>query len=75
MILDLEQFYERPGETYIRRAAEMFSANPVPSRGYSDQFTDGGGPAFMPNVFEGPNAARFEAEGTTPSTARATSGT
>jgi hypothetical protein len=63
LILDLEQFYERPGETYIRRGAEMFSANPVPSRGYSDQFTNGGGPAFIPNAFEGPNAARFEAEG------------
>ena len=62
LILDLEQFYERPGETYIRRAAEMFTANPVPSPGYPDQFTDGGGPALIPNVFEGPNAARYEAE-------------
>ena len=40
----------------------MFTANPVPSRGYPDQFTDGGGPAFIPNVFEGPNASRYEAE-------------
>jgi len=62
VIQDLEQFYERPQETYVRRAAAMFSANPVPSHGYPDQFTDGGGPAFIPNVFEGPNAARFEAE-------------
>ncbi len=62
VILDLEQFYERPQETYTRRVAEMFTANPVPSHGYPDQFTDGGGPAFLPNVFEGPNAARYEAE-------------
>jgi hypothetical protein len=63
VILDLEQFYERPQETYVQRAAEMFTANPVPSAGNPDQFTNGGGPAFLPNVFEGPNAARFEAEG------------
>ncbi len=61
VIQDLEQFYERPKETYVRRAAAMFSANPPPSPGYADQFTNGGGPAFIPNVEEG-NDARFEAE-------------
>jgi hypothetical protein len=64
-ILDLEQFYERPSETYVRREAAMFSADPVPRPGNADQFTDGGGPAFVPNVFTGPFQAEREAEGTT----------
>jgi hypothetical protein len=62
LIQDLEQFYERPAETYIRRAAEMFTSNPVPSAGYPDQFTNGGGPAFLPNFFVGPAGAQREAE-------------
>ncbi len=64
-ILDLEQFYSRPTETYVRREAAMFSADPVPRQGNSDQFTDGGGPAFVPNVFNSPQQAEREAEGTT----------
>ncbi len=63
MIQDLEQFYERPGETYVRRAAEMFSADPVPRPGNADQFADGGGPAFIPSVFTNPLQAEREAEG------------
>ncbi len=63
VIQDLEQFYERPNETYLRRAAEMFTANPVPSPGYSDQFTNGGGPAYVPNFFVGPPGAQREAAG------------
>ena len=31
MIQDLEQFYERPSETYVRRAAAMFTSNPPPA--------------------------------------------
>jgi hypothetical protein len=65
VIEDLEQFYERPGETYGRRVAEMFTANPLPRPGNSDQFTNGGGPAFIPNIFSDPEAATREAEGTT----------
>lgn len=63
-ILDLEQFYARPAETYTRREAAMFSADPVPRQGNADPFTDGGGPAFVPNVFNGPLQAEREAEGT-----------
>lgn len=63
VILDLEQFYERPEQTYIRRVAEMFKSAPVPSTGYADQFTDGGGPAFLPNLFDGPTEAPREAAG------------
>ncbi len=63
-IQDLEQFYERPGETYVRRAAEMFSADPVPRLGNADQFTNGGGPTAIPNIFN-PLKAVSEAEGTT----------
>jgi hypothetical protein len=63
VIQDLEQFYERPAETYTRRVASMFTAAPVPSPGNPDQFTDGGGPAFLPNFFDGPTEAPREAAG------------
>ena len=62
VIQDLEQFYERPKETYERALAAMFSSNPLPSLGNADQFTDGGGPAFMRNRFEGTERAAQEAE-------------
>jgi hypothetical protein len=65
LIQDLEQFYERPGETYVRRAAEMFSANPVPRRGNADQFTGGGGPTSIANAAVSAEAAEREAEGAT----------
>ena len=63
VIQDLEQFYERPNETFVRRAASMFTSNPPPSVGYTDQFTNGGGPAFIRNFFVGPNGAPREAAG------------
>lgn len=63
VILDLEQFYERPGETYTRRAAEMFSADPVPRSANPDPYTDGGGPAFIPDTFAGAQQAEREAQG------------
>ena len=65
VIQDLEQFYERPTETYVRREAAMFSADPVPRPGNADQFTNGGGPTSIPNVFTSPEKAVSEAEGTT----------
>jgi hypothetical protein len=65
VIQDLEQFYERPKETYVRREAEMFSADPVPRPGNANQFINGGGPAFIPNVFTNPQQAASEAKGTT----------
>jgi hypothetical protein len=61
VIMDLEQFYERPKETYKRRAAEMFSADPLPSAGNADQFAGGGGPAFLPNNFVTSSIAEDEA--------------
>jgi hypothetical protein len=63
VIQDLEQFYERPGETYERREAEMFSADPLPRVGNQSPYTNGGGPAFIENVFAGTQQAEREAEG------------
>jgi hypothetical protein len=62
LIQDLEQFYERPKETYERRAAAMFGSNPIPSHGYADQYTDGGGPAALRNSFLSNLSASGEAE-------------
>jgi len=64
VIQDLEQFYERPDETYVRREAAMFSADPVPRPGNADQFTNGGGPTAIPNIFSNPQRVIGEAEGT-----------
>lgn len=64
VIQDLEQFYERPAETYVRREAAMFSADPPPRSANADPYTNGGGPAFIPNIFSGTQQAEREAEGT-----------
>jgi len=61
-IQDLEQFYEAPGETYSRRVAAMFSAEPLPSGGNPNQFANGGGPAFLPGKFVAPEMAEYEAK-------------
>jgi hypothetical protein len=63
VIQDLEQFYERPGETYERREAEMFSADPLPRAANQNPYSNGGGPAFIENVFAGIQQAEREAEG------------
>lgn len=63
VIQDLEQFYERPRETYERREAEMFSADPLPRSSNKDPYTNGGGPASIENVFAGTQQAEREAEG------------
>jgi hypothetical protein len=63
VIQDLEQFYERPGETYERREAEMFSADPLPRSADQDPYTNGGGPSVVENVFAGAQQAEREAEG------------
>jgi hypothetical protein len=65
VIQDLEQFYERPSETYVRREAAMFSADPVPRPGNADQFANGGGPTAIPNIFSNPQRVLGEAEGAT----------
>jgi hypothetical protein len=70
VILDLEQFYlgepdeERDeDETFLERVQYMFRSTPPPARGYDDQFTDAGGPAFLPNEFEGSDDAERGAGG------------
>lgn len=63
VIQDLEQFYERPGETYERREAEMFSADPPPRVANQNPYANGGGPAVIENVFAGTQQAEREAEG------------
>ncbi len=65
VIQDLEQFYETPKETYVRREAAMFSADPVPRPGNANQYLNGGGPTAIPNIFTNPLKAVSEAEGTT----------
>jgi hypothetical protein len=63
VIQDLAQFYARPGEPYTERAQYMFRSNPIPSTGYADQYANGGGPSYLPNVFQGPGDAAQAAAG------------
>jgi len=69
-IEDLFQFYLTPqqdpkgeGEPFTERVQYMFRSNQlgttngIPTAGNTDQFTAGGGAAFVNNVFQGPNAA------------------
>ena len=69
VILDLAAFYAREGEagseedeTFTERVQYMFRS-PAPDPGNADQFTNGGGPAFLNNVFLGVNDARNTAQG------------
>jgi hypothetical protein len=48
VIQDLNQFYAAE-EPYQEHIQYMFRSDPLPSRGYTDQYTNGGGPAFLPN--------------------------
>ena len=86
----MEQFLELPnvnpdapeGETYQERVQYMFRSNQLgtahglPSEGNADQFKDGGGPAFLKNVFQGVNDAAMGAHAAggkfTPQNARQT---
>jgi hypothetical protein len=61
-IEDLEQFYAND-EPYTERCQYMFRSNPIPSVGNTDQFTNGGGPAALDNVFQGPHDALHNAQG------------
>src|SRR5205823_12418450 len=76
-ILDLAQWYELPsqdpdgvGEPFTERVQYMFRSNQLgtphglPSEGNVDQFKDGGGPAFLNNVFQGADSAVFAAQAT-----------
>ncbi len=69
-ILDLQQFYDvddagTPGDDaqFTERVQYMFRSTPIPSQGNADQFTDGGGPAFLPVPFQGVNDAATGAQG------------
>lgn len=67
VIEDLAQFYARPtatdaGEPFTERVQYMFRSNPIPSTGNADQFTNGGGPSFFDNVFQGTGDAAANAQ-------------
>lgn len=49
VIQDLAQFYAQPDEPYTERVQYMFRSDPIPALGNGDQFSNGGGPAFLPN--------------------------
>lgn len=66
VILDLQEWYltngsentpRNPDVAYLERVQYMFRTHNPPAFGRGDQFTDGGGPSFLPNVFAGPNDA------------------
>jgi hypothetical protein len=57
VIQDLEQFYAPPDEPFTERVQYAFRSDPIPALGNSDQFTNGGGPAFLNNVFQGADDA------------------
>jgi len=72
-ILDLAQWLATPaqdppnGETYTERVQYMFRSNQqgtpdgLPNPGFTDQFTNGGGPAFLANTFQGTGDASANA--------------
>jgi hypothetical protein len=51
------QFYAAPDEPFTERVQYLFRSDPIPALGNTDQFTDGGGPAFLKNVFQGTDDA------------------
>jgi len=75
-IEDLYQFYATEnqdsrhpdGESFQERCQYMFRSNQLgtthglPAEGNTDQFTNGGGPAFINNVFQGPGSAQAGAQ-------------
>jgi hypothetical protein len=76
VIEDLFQFYALPhqdprhpdGEPFTERCQYMFRSNQlgtptgIPSEGHAEQFRNGGGPAFINNVFQGTGAALLQAQ-------------
>jgi hypothetical protein len=69
-ILDMLQFFDMtatttPGDdgTFLEHVQYMFRADPPPSMGVANQFINGGGPSFLPNVFQGFDDAMRSAEG------------
>ena len=78
VIDDLYQFYATPGQDsnrpdgepftercqYMFRSNQLGTSNGIPAAGNTDQFTNGGGPAFINNVFQGTNDSLLAAEDT-----------
>jgi hypothetical protein len=69
-ILDMMQWFDMtptttPGDdgTFLEHVQYMFRADPPPAMGNANQFIDGGGPAFLPNVFQGFDDAAKSAQG------------
>jgi hypothetical protein len=65
VIEDLAQFYSNTktdSETLTERCQYMFRSNPITSVGYKDQFTNGGGPAYIDNTFQGTGDALANAQ-------------
>jgi len=76
VIQDLYQFYNTPGqdsnfpsgEPFTERCQYMFRSNQlgttggIPAPGNTDQFTNGGGPAYINNVFQGTGSAAAAAQ-------------
>src|SRR6185312_12682746 len=59
-ILDMAQFFDlnaagvpQADGTFLERVQYIFRSDPPPAMGRADQFTNSGGPAFLPNVFQG----------------------
>ncbi len=75
-IEDLYQFYSTPGQDprrpegepftercqYMFRSNQLGTSNGIPAAGNADQYTDGGGPAYINNVFQGTTAAAAGAQ-------------
>ncbi len=65
-IVDLPHWYSRPDMPYAQRARQMFRQDPQSFQslfaGNADQFTDGGGTAYLPNEFLGPGDALANAQ-------------
>lgn len=61
-IQDLGAFYADT-EPFTERVQYMFRSDPIPSLGNTDQFTDGGGPAFLTN--DATDFLKYKAQGTT----------
>ena len=69
-ILDLRQWFDLnaanvPGSdgTFLEHVQYQFRSNPPPAFGRADQFTNGGGPACLPNAFQGHGDAARNAAG------------
>jgi hypothetical protein len=61
LIEDLTEFYTG---SYRERVQYLYRSTPIPALGNKDQFTHGGGPAYVPNSFHGIQDAAANASGT-----------